>query len=131
MARALGTTDEVTACDCCGKSPLKLTVIMELDDGEIVHYGTTCARRNTGKGQREITSEIAEHARRTLAAAQAEFKATPEAAAERAAFDSRPRNLVGRAAMEWVREACAAADVARKAIAAKHGIPGHFYSLSR
>ena len=49
MAQALGTDDSVTTCDCCGKSNLKLTVIIELDDGDVVHYGTTCAARNTGR----------------------------------------------------------------------------------
>jgi hypothetical protein len=44
----LGTTDEVTVCDCCGKSNLKSTVAFDVA-GEIVHYGSTCAARNTGR----------------------------------------------------------------------------------
>jgi hypothetical protein len=43
--KLLGITDEVTACDCCGKPNLARTVAMEKEDGEIVHYGTTCAAR--------------------------------------------------------------------------------------
>lgn len=42
----LGTTDEITACECCGKMDLKLTVgIEDLDTGEQRHFGTTCAAR--------------------------------------------------------------------------------------
>ena len=42
----LGTTDEITACECCGKMDLKQTVgIEDLDTGEQLHFGTTCAAR--------------------------------------------------------------------------------------
>lgn len=44
----LGLTDEVTTCECCGKSELKATVALETLDGGIVHYGTTCATRALG-----------------------------------------------------------------------------------
>lgn len=44
MWRILGKNDEVTTCECCGKSNLKLTVI--LTDGEReVRYGRDCAAR--------------------------------------------------------------------------------------
>jgi hypothetical protein len=131
MAVALGTTDEITVCDCCGKVDLKLTVIMRLDDGQIVNYGTTCAGRNTGKTKQQIRDESRAHAEASLAAAQAEFKASPEAAAERLAFDTRPRGLIGMAAAEWVAPASAAADDARKRICAKHGIADRWLSLHR
>lgn len=38
----MGITDAVTVCDSCGKANLKRTVIID-DDGQILHYGTTCA----------------------------------------------------------------------------------------
>lgn len=41
----LGIVDDVTTCDCCGKTRLARTVAMEKEDGEVVHYGTTCAAR--------------------------------------------------------------------------------------
>jgi hypothetical protein len=42
----LGTTDERTTCDCCGKSELKSTVaIRNLDTGEDLFFGMTCAAR--------------------------------------------------------------------------------------
>ncbi len=49
----LGTSDEITTCECCGKAGLKLTVALDVD-GEVVHYGTTCAARATGLPVREI-----------------------------------------------------------------------------
>lgn len=38
----LGTTDDITSCDCCGREDLKSTVALDLD-GATVHYGVTCA----------------------------------------------------------------------------------------
>lgn len=43
IPKALGVTDEVTVCDCCGKKNLKCTVALEMEDGSIVHYGRDCA----------------------------------------------------------------------------------------
>lgn len=41
--KIVGITDEVTHCDCCGRSGLKRTVKLATDSGAVVHYGTTCA----------------------------------------------------------------------------------------
>jgi hypothetical protein len=39
----LGTTNDITDCECCGRTNLKKTVVL-LVDGECVrHYGETCA----------------------------------------------------------------------------------------
>ncbi len=132
MARALGTNDSVTTCDCCGKSNLKSTVIMELDSGEIVHYGRVCARRNTGKEQKTITSEIKAERARKVEAARVEWKAHP---ANRAYHDRlQERDVVAKAtgvrmcgavAMEFVRETSTAHDVAREEIAARNGLSKH------
>lgn len=122
MPKALGTDDSVTTCDCCGKSNLKFTVIIELDSGDVVHYGQVCARRNTGKDQRTITSEINAHKAAKIAAAQTEWKTHPANLAERARFAERPGNLLGLAAIEFVRAATDAADAVRRELAAKHGV---------
>lgn len=129
MTRALGTDDSVTTCDCCGKSNLKFTVAIELDDGEIVHYGQICARRNTGKDQRTITSEIKASQQAARDAARSEYTASPEYAAERARFEERDEiarrtgaRMLGRDAAEFVRTATEAAWTVRAAVAAKHGI---------
>ena len=42
MINVLGSSDEVTTCERCGKSNLKLTVILDID-GDVVHYGADCA----------------------------------------------------------------------------------------
>ena len=49
--RYIGTTDNVTDCEHCGRTDLRSTVVLELLDaegngtGDVVHYGTTCAAR--------------------------------------------------------------------------------------
>jgi len=40
-----GITDEITTCDCCGKSKLARTVGLENEAGEVLYFGTTCAAR--------------------------------------------------------------------------------------
>jgi hypothetical protein len=56
--KALYITDEITTCECCGRSELKATVAMQLSDGDILHYGRTCAARNSGKTSQQITKEV-------------------------------------------------------------------------
>lgn len=55
---AICTEDSVTTCDCCGRTNLKATVLMQSDLGELVHFGRTCAARNSGKTTQQITKEI-------------------------------------------------------------------------
>ncbi len=131
MATAIGTTDTITICDCCGKVDLKLTVIMRLDDGMVVHYGTTCAGRNTGKTKQHIRDESAAYADEMQRRAQVEFKASREAADERRAYDTRPTGIPAHQAIDWVQPAVDAADAARKRIAEKYGIADRWLSLHR
>jgi len=68
MTKVLGWTDEVTVCDCCGKSDLSGTFGVELDDGAVVHYGSVCVKRNTGiknpaKAAKDYEAERVESAR--------------------------------------------------------------------
>lgn len=129
MARALGITDAVTTCDCCGKSGLVRTVCMELDGGALVHYGTTCASRNTGKPRAVIASEVRQAEAARLTAAREAWRQHPAFGAERARFAERDRlaaatgaRMLGRAAMEFVQAACDAADAACRVLAAAHGV---------
>lgn len=42
--KVLGINDDVTTCECCGKTNLKKTVVLATETGE-VHYGVNCAAR--------------------------------------------------------------------------------------
>lgn len=51
--RAMGTTDDCTTCDKCGKDHLKKTIILGILDADgnvedVVYYGSTCAGRALG-----------------------------------------------------------------------------------
>lgn len=58
--RVLGTTDDVTACDLCGRQDLKSTVALQPldpdggDIGEAVYLGCDCAARATGWTQKDV-----------------------------------------------------------------------------
>ena len=130
--RALHITDDVTTCDCCGKSNLKHTVAMLTDAGEVVHYGTVCASRNSGKPGATIRAEVRdEHARR-VAAARDEWARHPANRAERDRFAERdrlPQRLPGMAAAEFVFEAGKAADIACRKVCTKHGIGPAYWDV--
>ncbi len=90
---AIGISDTVTTCQCCGKSGLKRTIVMRTNDGELVFYGSTCASRNSGKDaitiRNEINMEQARALRRSdfLARVNSQAQSTPRAAA--LAFNAR------------------------------------------
>ncbi|MFB7823818.1 hypothetical protein [Streptomyces hydrogenans] len=77
----LGTTDDVTTCELCGRDELKGTVALcplDVDgneDGDAVYFGTSCAAKAAGWTVREVKAGV---------------KAADEAkrAAERAARDA-------------------------------------------
>lgn len=83
--RVLGTTDDVTVCELCGRSELKGTIVLdELDEdgnttGEVVYYGTSCGARAAGWTAKEVrkAAKQADDAKREAerAAAQARFDA--------------------------------------------------------
>lgn len=77
--RFLGTTDEVDTCDCCGRTGLKSTVALSIDDGEPVHFGVVCAARALSRPAREIRSESSKADRERAERAAAERKAAFDA----------------------------------------------------
>lgn len=81
--RVLGTTDDVTTCDICGRPELKGTVALDAD-GDTLYAGTSCAARIAGRPARDIRSaaRVADEAR--IDAERAARAA--EAAAEQAEF---------------------------------------------
>lgn len=129
--RALGTTDAVTTCQCCGKTGLKLTVAMETSGGEIVHYGRTCASRNSGKSAQQIKAEIDAEAVARLRAARAAWRENPARKAYEAKLQERDRynasrpfaeRLIGRPAADFVRAEYAARTAALIELAGKFGV---------
>lgn len=44
----MGTSDEITTCECCGKKHLKRTIALLHEDGTIVYYGSNCAAKTLG-----------------------------------------------------------------------------------
>lgn len=47
--KMIGITDEVTSCDCCGRTNLKRTIVLEREeDGVIVYFGSQCGARAVG-----------------------------------------------------------------------------------
>lgn len=55
----LGITDEVTVCECCGRSDLKKTLVLD-DGGATVYYGSECGARamktTVNKVRRDVTA---------------------------------------------------------------------------
>lgn len=123
MFKILGTDDAVNTCDCCGKSNLKSTVIVEVD-GEVLHYGSVCATRHTKLTGKEIKHAIqaAEDGRKV--AAQKAYRASMEysTAAAKMAQAYRQGIKPGREFMEFCKEANAAADSVARKIAAEFGV---------
>ena len=50
----LGTSDEVTVCGCCGRSDLKRTVALSIDDADPVYFGVVCAARALKMPAKEV-----------------------------------------------------------------------------
>lgn len=55
--RILGKNDEVTTCECCGRTGLKATVILTNGEGE-VRYGSECAAKATSTSAREVRQTL-------------------------------------------------------------------------
>lgn len=45
--KIVGSCDWVRDCDCCGKSNLRKTFVMENEGGEYFFYGSDCAVKNS------------------------------------------------------------------------------------
>lgn len=65
--KVLGYTDEIIACDCCGKSNLRGTFGVETDAGDVLHYGSVCVNRVYGKTRGNGIKFIAEQMRKAQA----------------------------------------------------------------
>jgi hypothetical protein len=56
--KIIGITDEVTSCDCCGKSNLKKTVVLEDQEGNINYFGQVCASKAAGWSKEYVKEEV-------------------------------------------------------------------------
>jgi len=93
----LGTTDEVTTCDCCGRANLKKTIALMVNDFP-VYYGSECAAKALGMTTKAVKRETAK-------ADGARFTARIEAlyGAARAAFNTGDKETYKRLNLELAR----------------------------
>ena len=103
-----GTTDDVTACDRCGRADLKATVIIVVADadgnatGDVRHFGRICAAKHAGRPAAAIAKEAraadaaaARDRRKAAEAANASFHAFVDAASDAPTHFERIRELGG------------------------------------
>lgn len=119
--QALYIDDSVTTCDCCGRTNLQATVAMQLDCGGILHYGRTCAARNSGKSQKQIRQEIHMEEAAKRSRADWEYVTSEECRSLRTFLSVAAGEPKGWMTdhEERLRDAARAA---KKRIAAKHGV---------
>ncbi len=121
--KVLGYEEAVTTCDCCGKAELKGTFAVERADGEILHFGSVCVTRHTGKAARAVRQEAKDATAERLRTANAELRSHPAVIADQAKIAELHRNGApsGKSFMEAHRAEWIAAGAARAQIAAKYG----------
>jgi len=123
MFKILGTDDAVNACDCCGKSNLKSTVIVDVD-GEILHYGSVCATRHTKLTSSEIKAAIKLESDGRIESARKMYKNSPEAIAAEVTLAQANRQGVkpGKDFFEFCRITNDAAQLVARKIAAEFSV---------
>jgi hypothetical protein len=103
MQKILGTDDAVNTCDCCGKTNIKFTFAVDVD-GEVLHYGSTCVTKWTGRTAAQATKEAADRDAAEKARKEKIYNATVEALQyEVAKTRAMKAGLVGKA----FKESCA------------------------
>lgn len=81
--KVIGTNDDQTWCDICGKTELKRVVWFEdLETGEILAAGTTCAAKVQGKKTKDIEKEVNTFEKAQLNAAREELRPFDNAVSE-------------------------------------------------
>jgi hypothetical protein len=132
--KIFGWTDEVTTCDCCGKSDLSGTFGVELEGGEILNYGSVCVVRNLGFASRkDFNKAMKRDQDARIKAARVRFQHTSEYVAEQVAFarahdDVKAGKLaIGPAFRNRVLAASKAATIRKAAIAAEFGVQAHLF----
>ena len=115
--KVLGYNDGVHTCECCGKAGLKGTFGVELDSGEVVHYGSVCVTHHTGKSKAAIVSEVSKREAAQKEAKEAQFRSTFESIQYEAKMaEARRQGLVGKPFKEFCAISRAVADTKRAEI---------------
>lgn len=135
MFNILGTDDSVNTCDCCGKTNLKFTVVVENESGEILHYGCVCATRHTKYTNKEIKqkiNEVEEQAKaeydRRLKLAENEFLRSVENINLKAKMNAAHKTgLVGVAFKKFCEVERAASDVKERELIEKYNLTNTKY----
>jgi hypothetical protein len=95
--RFLGTTDDVTTCECCGRQDLKSTVALDLDgdSGQPTYYGVVCAARALKMDAKSVKSAArkADEDKARAERARTEALARAKDAAWQAHLDARAPGL--------------------------------------
>jgi hypothetical protein len=97
---ALRLDDSVTTCDCCGRTDLKATVLMQSDEGALVNFGQVCAGRNSNKDRRQLKKEMAKAYDVRVGSASNALRFSDEARTLRAYRLAAPWETIGWAAYE-------------------------------
>jgi hypothetical protein len=128
MFKVLGYDDGVHICDCCGKQDLKGTFGVEMEDGEVLFYGSVCVTRNTGKPMKEIKSMAKQYEQERRNAASAEYIASGVLTVVNAKRDeARKLGLHGMAFRDYCKVESDAADAVRAELAAKYKVAAYMF----
>lgn len=124
LFHVLGSDDSVTTCDCCGKTNLKATFAIEMiETGEILHYGSVCVTRNTGRKTGELNKMKDLYDAQRLRDANAEYATRPERAAINAKMnEARGLGYCGMFFVNYCEVEREADKAARAEIAARHKV---------
>lgn len=107
MVKILGWTDEINTCEHCGRTNLKGTLVLEVGEGNVVHYGSVCGvrvyhqgRASAAKEEQRLAHELEKMARdaerQKLQAAFEAYRADPRAReAENALHELNALHLFG------------------------------------
>lgn len=127
MHTILGVEDSVNTCDCCGRTGLKYTVAVSIG-GDVLHYGSVCVTRHTGKSSAAVRKEARDAREQRLNSARKTVETHPSYAAYQSRMDAaRKLNLLSTAFMEYCRVEREAQHTAQSQIALQSGFK--FYEL--
>ena len=123
VIKILGIDDSVNTCDCCGKTGLKSTVLVE-SFGKVYHYGSVCATKHTGLTDKEIRKEIKEGKDGVVSAARKEYHGSTQYLLLQAKISAAHREKIkpGKTFRDYLGVLVDEAETVRIAVARKYGV---------